>query len=240
MAKAFVAYHGGDSGAELLVFTDQGGAESMPLSVFFRGRGELREVDRSALHHAKGHILDGGAGVGSLALLLQEDGYQVTAAEVIPEAVQIMKERGVRDTRLAALEDLPPVPAFDTILLLMNGTALAGTVRGFPQLLEILRRLLRPGGQVLIDSTDLRERARGEAQDPADGISDGGPAGLIELHYQVEFDGVKGEPFPQLFLDPGSLTALCRAEGWEAEVLLAVAGGEYLARLTAPERPSNA
>jgi SAM-dependent methyltransferase len=174
-----------------------------------------------------------------LALLLQEDGYEVTATEVIPEAVQIMKERGVRDARLSPLEDLPLNRDFDTILLLMNGIALAGTLRGFPRLLETLRRLLRPGGQVLIDSTDLPKRLWDETREPAVGPLHGGEDGPIELHYQVEFEGVKGEPFPQLFLDPGSLMALCQAEGWEAEVLLSIDGGEYLARLTAPGHPSG-
>lgn len=240
LARGLVAFHKGDSGATLRVFTDQGQPEAMPLSVFFRGRGDLREVDRLAITLARGRVLDGGAGVGSLTLLLQEDGLRVTAAEVIPEAVQIMRERGVRDPRLSQLDALPPTASFDTILLLMNGTALAGTARGFPRLLGSLRGLLRPGGQVLLDSTDLRLRAGTEAQGANEATSGRAALGPVELQYQLEFRGRKGEPFPQLFLDPGSLIELCRAEGWVAEVELEADGGEYLARLTDSQRPSNA
>ncbi|MFC1660815.1 class I SAM-dependent methyltransferase [Gemmatimonadota bacterium] len=227
LARAFTAYFRGDSGATLLVHSDVGGPEATPVALFFRSRPGLRDVDRVALDLARGRILDGGAGVGSLALLLQEGGMDVTAAEVIPEAVDIMKARGVRNPHLGSLESLPSHCSFDTILLLMNGSALAGTLGRFPALLRTLESLLRPGGQVLMDSTDLGWEE----------LEGGGEPYLGEVHYQMEFEGVRGAPFPQLFLDAGTLARLVGEEGWEVELVWEGEDGEYLARLTLRGHP---
>lgn len=235
LAAAWRAFHDGDSSATLEVYLDEDPPESMPVSIFFRARDELMGVDRAALARVRGRVLDGGAGVGALALLLQESGFPVTAVEIVPEGVSIMRERGVRDVRGARLEDLSPDEAFDTILLLMNGTALAGTLAGLPPLLGTLGDLLAPGGQILLDSTDLvgEESWTEPGCDP-----DGGRAEILEspypgeLQYQLSFRGLKGAPFPQLFVDSRTLARVAGREGWQTEVVWRGRDRTYLALLT--------
>ncbi len=217
LARGWNAYWQGDRSAELLVHVDDGEAEAMPISIFFRGGEGLRPPDRLALELARGRVLDAGAGVGCLSLLLQEAGADVTALEVVPRGVEIMRERGVGRVVEGRLEGLAAGQAFDTILLLMNGTALAGTLSRFPLLLETLEGLLAPGGLVLMDSTDL-----------GSGPEDAYPG---ELHYQMEFEGERGAPFPQLFLDPTTLERLAVQEGWTVRILWSGEEGEYLAGL---------
>jgi hypothetical protein len=171
--------------------------------------------------------------VGSIALLLQDEGLPVTAVEVVPEAVEIMRSRGVHDARMGRLEDLDEERAFDTILLLMNGSALAGTLRGLPPFLSSLGRLLAPGGQVLLDSTDLTGGRVGgpwldEDGSLPDACEDDYPG---ELQYQIEYRRDRGAPFPQLFVDPETLRRVAEREGWTAEVVWEGVQGEYLARL---------
>lgn len=216
---------------------DEGDPDPMPVSLFFRSREELRAADREALAWARGKILDGGAGVGAMALILQEEGHSVTAVEVIPEGVDIMRDRGVVDARAARLEDLPPGETFDTVLLLMNGTALAGTLGGFPDLLRTLERLLAPRGQVLLDSTDLiQDRERNGSAEAAVEWEGEYPG---ELHYQMEYRGRRGAPFPQLFLDPETLSSVATEAGWSVQVVWEGEDGEYLARLVPFEAPAG-
>ena len=228
MAKALVAYLGGDEGAVLTVHSDEGEPDPLPVSLFFRSREELREVDREALALVQGRVLDVGAGVGSLSLILQESGVAVTAVEVIPEAAEIMAARGVRDAREGRVEDLPPGQDFDTVLLLMNGAALAGTLPRLPTLFQTLNGLLAPGGQVLLDSTDILERGEGSPTDPT--WTEGEYPG--ELQYQVGFRGERGAPFPQLFIDPATLQEVASTAGWRSELVWEGRAGEFLARLT--------
>ena len=222
LARALVDFHAGDEKATLRVWSDLGELDPMPVSLFFRGPERLLPADRGALAFVRGRVLDVGAGVGALTLLLQGRGSEVTAVEVIPEAVEIMKARGGRDAREGRVEDLQEEGAFDTLLLLMNGTSLAGTLAGFPHLLRALARLLAPGGQVLMDSTDLL--------DDGGGVEDGGYPG--ELQYQLEYRGVRGDPFPQLFLDPGTMVRVAGEEGWDVDVVWRGENGAYVARLS--------
>lgn len=222
----------GEKDAALTIHTDDGEPESMPVSIFFRSQEQFRDVDRLALSLVRGRVMDVGAGVGAVSLALQEAGVSVTAVEVIPEAADIMEMRGVEDVVRGSILELPPDPSFDTLLLLMNGVALAGTLAGLSPLLEALEGFLLPGGQVLLDSTDLL------AEDPEE-IREGDleMASSGELQYQIEFDGEKGAPFPQLFLDSVTLQGAAEREGWEMEAVWEGEGGEYLARLIRPREP---
>ncbi len=235
LSDALSAFQGGRRDAVLQVHTDAGESETMAVSVFFRGRAGLRDVDRAALALARGRVLDAGAGVGSVALLLQEAGLEVAALEVIPRAVQIMVARGVRDAREGWLEDLHG-EAFDTILLLMNGTALAGTLSGLPSLLATLGRLLAPGGQVLMDSTDLLGEGSPSPLDDSSWDPGEYPG---ELQYQIEFDGHRGAPFPQLFVDPRTLTSAARESGFHTDIVCRGEGRTYLARLLRLPEPGS-
>jgi SAM-dependent methyltransferase len=240
LAAAWGAYWEGRGDAVLWVRSDDGPPEPMPVSLFFRTRDELKDIDREALARVRGRVLDVGAGVGSLALILQEDGVSVTALEVIPEGVDIMRERGIGEVISGRVEEVQLPGAFDTILLLMNGTAMAGTLGAFTGLLDTLEGLLAQGGQVLMDSTDLLNGESGPDSRPEAGDSDWGTEDRYpgELHYQMEFMGRRGAPFPQLFLDSRTLARLAGEQGWQVEVVWRGPEGEYLARLI-PSRPSE-
>ena len=225
--RALVAYVEGDETAMLAVHSDEGEPDSMPVSLFFRSREALREVDRKALNLVRGTVLDVGAGVGAVSLILQEDGIPVMAMEVMPGAVEIMVGRGVRHVWKGRIEDYPLGRRFDTVLLLMNGSALAGTLAGLSPLLETLAGLLAPGGQVLMDSTDLLGGEGRGWEGPAwEGSEYPG-----EVQYQMEFRGETGAPSPQLFVDPTTLGRVAGDGGWRTEVVWQGSGGEYLARL---------
>ena len=223
LARAWTAYHLGDSNAALEVHTDDGGSEPMPVAVFFRGGGELRGPDREALRMARGRVLDVGAGVGALALLLQETGFSVTALEVIPQGVEIMRERGVADPREGRLENLSEEASFDTILLLMNGTTLVGSPDGLVRLCRAVADRLAPGGKVLVDSTDLRDDEGGDRR------PDGRYVGEIQL--QLSWRGLRSEPFSVLYADPDLLAACAGEVGLACRVVERAEGGAYLAEL---------
>ncbi len=232
LARALLAYARGDSDALLNVLVDDGDADPLPASLFFRAPSELRDVDRVAVSRAQGHVLDLGAGAGSISLALQNKGLRVTAVEIIPDLVRIMKQRGVEDVRQGSVEDLPESLSFDTILILMNGIAMAGSFSRVPAFLRGLGRHLRNGGQILLDSTDLLE---GEGTIPThpDDLPPGWYEGDYpgEVQYQLEFRGEKGSPFPQVFLDPATLALLAKEEGFDADVVWRGEDGAFLARL---------
>jgi SAM-dependent methyltransferase len=230
---AMLAYHNGARNATIVVYDDYERDEA-PIGYFYREPADFPLLECRALELCRGRVLDIGAGSGCHALALQQRGLAVTAIEVAPELVEILRARGVRDARLATWMDFEAEP-YDTVFIMMNGVGLAETLPGLRPFLRRLRTLIRSDGQVLADSTDV-----GVYLDPEAGRTgrlerpDGRYLG--ELHFQLEFEGRKGAPFSQLYVDPGTLSRHAAAEGWDCEILLPPDEyGHYLVRL-APKR----
>jgi SAM-dependent methyltransferase len=228
LERALLRHLAGSLDEVVAVRVDDGSSHGLPIALFFRGEEDRLEVDDVALALCRGRVLDVGACAGALTLPLQAAGHEVTALELLPGAVEVMRARGVRDARVGDLWTFQAERPFDTVLALMNGTAAAGTMAGLIPLLGALARPLAPGGQLLIDSTDLRGRSgRGRAR-----RRDGRYVG--ELQYQLEYGGERGHPFPQLFVDAERLAEAGGVVGLDAEVVWQGRrpAGAYLARLT--------
>ena len=139
-----------------------------------------------------------------------------------------MKERGL-DARQINLYDESFDEKFDTVLMLMNGTGIIGTLENMPVFFDRIRSLLRPGGSLLIDSSDLRylyEEEDGSLMiDLADDYY-----GLLD--YQMQYEDVLGEPFDWLYVDFDTLAFYAEENGFKAELAAEGEHYDYLARLT--------
>jgi SAM-dependent methyltransferase len=228
---AMQAYHRGQHDAVIVVYDDFE-RDEVPLSYFFRRPEQFPLIEVTALDHCRGRILDVGAGSGCHALALEQRGLSVTAIEILPGLVEILRDRGVGDARQGSWMDLEVPEQFDTILMMMNGLGLAETLPGLDRFFRMARRLVKPDGQVLADSTDVRvrmdpEAARSGRMRRPDGRYIG------ELHFQLEFEGRKGPPFGQLYVDQDTLHQKATAGGWGCEILREPDEyGNYLVRLT--------
>ncbi len=229
-ARAIADYFGGARDPTLVVHSSAGEHEELPVSVFFRGPAEFFSFERAALALCRGRVLDVGAGTGVHALYLQGRGHDVCAIDVLPEAVEIMRARGVRDARLIDVAELQD-ESFDTVLLLMNGVGIFGTIEGLKRFFDYAPRLLRPGGQILLDSGPASlVGAPDEAFAEMSGGGDDSYPG--EMWIELEYRGERGPPFRELYVDPETLCECARAAGWEPEIVHRDELGGYVARLT--------
>ena len=153
MGRAIADYHRNGSAARLRVFSQSFDEDEIPVKTLFRSRDEMPAVEQEALRLASGLILDVGAGAGCHSLALQEMGKTVMAIDISPLAVETMRERGVKDSRVQDFFTLDG--HFDTILMLMNGIGIVGTLSRMPAFFMQLDHLLTPGGQLLCDSSDI-------------------------------------------------------------------------------------
>ena len=60
------------------------------------------------------------------------------AIDISPLSVEVMKQRGVKDSRLINLFDETFTETFDTILMLMNGSGIIGRLSNMP---DFFRRM---------------------------------------------------------------------------------------------------
>jgi SAM-dependent methyltransferase len=127
---------------------------------FFRGYDQWDWWDRELLPLVEaGPVLDLGAGAGRAALYLQGLGYQVTAVESSRGAAEVCRLRGVRDVRLADLNDPPADRRWQTVLLLCGNLGLGGSWDGNRRLLSKLSACTAPGALLFGDSVNYEGRA---------------------------------------------------------------------------------
>ena len=227
MGQAIADYHATGRAARLRVFSPMFDEDEIPVATLFRRFDKMPAIEQEALKVADGAILDVGAGAGCHSLALQAMEKRVTAIDISPLAVETMQQRGVKDVREQDFFTLDG--RFDTILMLMNGIGIVGTLSRLPAFFMQVDHLLAPGGQVLCDSSDLCYLYEDE-----DGIIDlTGVEGYYgELSYQLQYKAVKGEPFPWLFIDPETLREQAAAQGFHCDILARGEHYDYLARLT--------
>lgn len=206
----------------LWLHNSYGEPEEMPVDFFFRDDEDMPVLELQALQLCNGKVLDIGAGVGSHALLLQAFNIDVTAIDISEAAVSIMKDRGVKK---AFVQDIFTYQErFDTILLLMNGIGLTGTLPGFKDFLIRIKNLLNPGGQLIFDSSDIAYLYEDTAR----------PLNQYygEVSYQYEYKGEKGNWFNWIYVDEETIKSVSKETGWNCEIIFDDGEDQYLVKLT--------
>lgn len=228
MGAAIYDFHKNGNADVLRVFSSQFEEDEIPVADLFREYDGMPELERIALDEASGEILDVGAGSGCHSVALMKMGKSAVAIDISPLSVEVMKERGV-DALQVNLYDESFDRKFDTVLMLMNGTGIIGNLDNMPVFFERMKQLLKPGGSILIDSSDLRylfEEEDGSLMiDLADDY-------YGQLDYQMQYKDVHGDPFDWLYVDFDTLAFYAEESGFDAELLAEGEHYDYLAKLT--------
>lgn len=221
--KALLDYFLGKEEVHLILHTSYGVVEEMPIEVFFRDRDDFSRLERLALKKCRGSVLDVGAGAGSFALELQQEGLPVKALEYSPLSCHIMRQRGVQEVIQADIWQYTE-EKFDTLLLMMNGLGLAGKLNRLSSFLSRLKELLKPGGQIICDSSDITYLYAGTGLPEEEYFG--------EIQYCYEYEGEEGEWFNWLYVDPPTLAFYCDKLDLKLEVLHTNRFEQFLARIT--------
>ena len=227
MGRAIAEYYKTGKAEKLKVFSPMFEEDELPLPTLFRSYDEMPEIEQKALNIAKGKTLDVGAGSGCHSLVLQDRGIDITAIDISPYSVETMKERGVK--KVFEQDFFTLKGQYDTILMLMNGIGIMGTLERMSVFFKLLDRILAPGGQVLCDSSDIcyvYETDDGIIELPDDMEYYG------ELSFQMQYKDTIGEPFDWLYIDADTLMMKAEENGYAVEVLAEGKHYDYLARIT--------
>ena len=228
MGRAIADYHNTGKAGRLKVFSPMFEEDEIPLSTLFRSYEDMPKVEQMALDMAKGKTLDVGAGSGCHSLVLQNRGIDVTALDISLLSVETMKQRGVKNVLCQDFFTLSR-QKYDTILMLMNGIGIVGTLERMPEFFKQLDRILAPGGQLLCDSSDISyvfEDEDGFIEYPEEEGYYG------ELSFRMQYKECIGEPFPWLYIDADTLKSVAEDNGYDVEVIAEGEHYDYLARIT--------
>ena len=226
MGMAITDYWSTGHASRLRVFSPMFDEDEIPVEHLFRTLESMPPLERKALDMVRGRVLDVGAGAGCHTLVLQERGVPVTAIDISPLSVAVMKQRGVRNVQCIDFFELEGL--YDTILMLMNGIGIVGKVDCLPAFFAHLDRVLAPGGQVLCDSSDISyvfENDDGVVELPP------GDAYYGELTYRMKYNNVRGREFPWLFVDAVTLAREAAQKGYRVQLLAEGDNHDFLAKI---------
>ncbi|WP_458776328.1 class I SAM-dependent methyltransferase [Desulforhopalus sp. 52FAK] len=223
-------FYCGDSEAFLNVWSSTLEMSTMQGTTMFRGVESMNEVEKCALAACRGRILDVGAGAGCHSLVLQSRNLDVDAIDISPGCVEVMGRRGVTNSRLGNIWDLGNTSSrshYDTVLMLMNGIGISGSLDGLNLFIQNLDSLLAPDGQLLVDSTDLTGAfiQKGEAVY----TDEGGYCG--ETDFVMIYKGLRSDPFSWLYVDFELLCTICSFHGFQCDKLIETDENQFLARI---------
>jgi SAM-dependent methyltransferase len=228
MGRAIADYFVKGKAAKLRVFSSQFDEDEIPVNHLFRTFNEMSSLEQKALELAKGKILDCGAGSGCHALELQQMGKEVDAIDISPLSVEVMLKRGVESAFQTDLFNLAAVQEYDTVLMLMNGSGIIGKLENMEKFFMKMKQILRPGGVVYMDSSDLKYLF--EDEDGSYVINLAGDY-YGEVDFRMQYKQVKGNTFDWLYIDFQTLSLYASKFGFKAELVEEGKHYDYLAAL---------
>jgi SAM-dependent methyltransferase len=228
--KAMYDFQTNNSPEDIITETSISEEDEMSVEYLFRSYDEMPKIEQKALQLAIGKTLDVGCGAGSHSLSLQNDrNLDVTSIDISEKAIETCKLRGSKNAKVQNILDFEG-EKFDTVILLMNGTGIFGKLENCNTYLSKLKSLLNPGGQILIDSSDIiymfDEDEDGGKWIPSETEYYG------ELTFTISYKGEKEETFDWLYLDYNTLQNAAIANGLKCELVMEGEHYDYLARLS--------
>jgi len=227
LGKVLLDYYNGDHSAKVTVKSSMFSDDEITGKYLFRSLQEMPHIERRALELCHGSILDVGAGSGCHSLALQRLGFQTTAVEISPLAIDVMYLRGIKHTIHNSFFNLEK-HHYDTLLFLMNGVGICGTLSKLKDFIRKCKELLAPKGKVILESSDLKYLYQ---NDDGSISLDLNSAYYGEIDFQMEYKGTLGEKFNWLYVDFETLYHVANHNGMRAELAFHGENNSYLAVL---------
>jgi 2-polyprenyl-3-methyl-5-hydroxy-6-metoxy-1,4-benzoquinol methylase len=213
----------------IIVHSDDFDDDTIETSYLFRSYKQMPALEKKAMSLCKGSVLDVGACAGPHSIYLQEKGFDVTVLESSALCCEVLKNRNLQHVIHKDIFTFTN-QTFDTILLLMNGTGIAGTLAGLEVLLYHLKTLLNPDGQILIDSSDLIYLFK--LEDGSVFLDINAEKYYGELTFQTEYKNWISQPFPWLYVDLNNLENILEKNQLKLNKVFKGQHYDYLAQIT--------
>ncbi len=227
IGQAIADYFNFGDAPNIIVHTSYTENEILSPSYFFRTVNEMPELEKKALSLCRGKVLDIGAGAGCHSLVLQNKGFDVTAVEKSELSANVMKKRGIKNVVCSDIFSFKE-SGFDTILLLMNGAGIGGSLNGLTKLLEHLKKILTAGGRIITDSSDISYLF--SEDDGSIWIDLAKDSYYGEIEYEIIYKKLK-DKFSWLFTDFETLSETAIKSDLDCKLIMEGNHYDFLAKL---------
>jgi len=180
----------------IIVYSDLCDDDVIPVNYLFRSFDAMPDLEKTALNLCLGKILDVGAGAGCHSVILKKKGLDVTSIDTSKGAVDFMQKASLNTKQISILDFSGT--QFDTILILMNGIGLAGTMDQLQPFLLHLKSLLNTNGKIYCDSSDLSYLYM---EDDGSMLIDLNGKYYGEMKFNMKYKDIESGWFPWLYID---------------------------------------
>jgi SAM-dependent methyltransferase len=219
-------YRSSNKNLSISTCSSLGDEDEIPVGYLFRNLSEMPELEQRALAETKGRILEVGCGVGSHLLALNNS--EAYGIDTSIGSLEVARLRGALSVQQSSWQSYEPVVKFDSIIALMNGLGLAGSLEKLPHFLILLSTWLTDTGSIIADSSDIsylfEEEEDGGVWMPA-------TAYYGDLTYEITFKGAS-DRFDWLFVSFEQLRVCCTTLGLRCEKIFEGENQHYLARIS--------
>ncbi len=226
---AMLDFQNDDYSEDIITHSSITEEDIIPIPYLFRDYKSMPKIEQKALQLCKGKVLDIGCGAGSHSLYLQNKEIEVIGLDSSKGAIKTCNLRGLKKTIHSSILEYK-LGKFDTLLLLMNGIGIVGKLKNLGEYLTHLKSLLKPNGQILIDSSDIIYMF--------DKDEDGGywiphdKEYYGEVDFTMSYKNRKSNTFSWLYLDYNTLQRAAILNGLNCEMIVEGEHYDYLARLS--------
>ena len=201
------------------------------VSMYFAPFDEWHDYVQRSMQSVRGSVLDVGVGAGRFALYLQEKGHQVVAIDVSAGALEVCRQRGVKDVRQPPFHRIDnSLGTFDTVLMMGNNFGLFANPRRARWMLRRLKKLTAENARIVAESLDVYTTDKPEhLAYHAHNRQRGRLAGEIRL--RVRYRDLIGDWFDYLMVSQAEIQEIVQGTGWRIVEILESGGGQYVAVL---------
>lgn len=206
-------------------------ASGVTPALYFSDYKDWSDIQKIAVKKAKGKVLDVGGGAGRLALYLQKKNFEVVSIDNSPLAVRVCKERGVKNAKVLAIEDINYFKenSFDTVFMLGNNFGLFGSFKKAKSLLKKLYKITTPSALIVAETTDVYK-----TKEPVHiayqkrNTKRGRMPGQVRI--RIRFKQYKGDWFDYLLVSKDEMKDIINGTGWKVrEFIDSKTGPQYIA-----------
>jgi SAM-dependent methyltransferase len=230
LGNALLDYYNGTYSQDIQTYSDLGGWDELPLDYLFRSYDQMPAIEQKALELCRGSVLDIGCGAGIHSLYLQSKAIAVTALDHSKGAIEVCKAKGISSFELADINTFRTTVKYDTLLLLMNGIGLAGSLTNLAGFLTHLKTFMKEDGQLILDSSDVIYMF--DQDDDGGYWIDASQGYYGETNFKMRYKDQESESFPWLYIDFESLKEIASDCGFNVELILKGDHYDYLAGLS--------
>lgn len=197
--------------------------------LYFSEYRKWDQIDKAAMKHVKGRVLDIGCGAGRHSLYLQGKGFNVTGIDNSPLAIKVCRARGLKKARLMPIKEIDQFKpnSFDTVIMMGNNFGLFGSFKLAKSLLKKLHRITSPAALIIASTRDpyttkdpghlvYHERNRKRGRMPG------------QLRLRIRFKGYIGNWFDYLLVSKDELTEILNGTGWTIRSFIDGNDGQYV------------